>query len=78
MTEEFVEQTKKVNLAKEKFEDAKLALSKAPQQTDNPEYKAAKAKLDAADTELKSVTVSKEAAAGAKKSRNSRWEKEHY
>jgi len=67
MTEEFVEQTKKVNLAKEKFEDAKLALSKAPQQTDNPEYKAAKAKLDAVDTELKSVTVSKEAAAAAKK-----------
>jgi len=67
MTEEFVEQTKKVNLAKEKLEDAKLALSKAPQQTDDPEYKAAKAKVDAADTAYKSLVVTKEAAAASKK-----------
>merc|ERR1712000_320585 len=67
MTEEFLEQTKKTNLAKEKLEDAKVVLSKAPQQTDNPEYKAAKAKVDAADTEFKSLTVTKDAAADAKK-----------
>jgi len=67
MTEEFVEQTKKVNLAKEKLEDAKLALSKAPQQTDNAEYKAAKAKVDAADTAYKTLVVTKEAAAASKK-----------
>ena len=67
MTEEFVEQTKKVNLAKEKLEDAKLVLSKAPQQTDDPQFKAAKAKADAADTELKSLSVTKAAAADGKK-----------
>lgn len=67
MTEEFEEQTKKVNLAKEKLEDAKLVLSKAPQQTDDPQFKAAKAKVDAADTELKSLSVTKAAAADGKK-----------